>query len=152
MASIRWCIKQKNGIKLIEPNINLCGDYLETAQETLSLMRIVKGRSKVWLATMKYYCEYFAVYSMLMRLGIKCEIHDCTIMLSGFLEEQELLPKGTRVILEEDRQLRLDNQYYLKNHEIHVDHSALNEFVLAIKDLALRASESDIMLVRSQLK
>lgn len=36
----------------------------------------IKNKSNMWISTTKYYCEYFAVYSLLMKLGIKSEIHD----------------------------------------------------------------------------
>jgi len=79
MASINWCKKQEKGIRIVEPNINLSEDYIRSAEETLVLLKDVKDKSNMWAATMKYYCEYFAVYSLLIRIGLKCEIHDCTI-------------------------------------------------------------------------
>lgn len=103
------------GIKFIEPNENLAKEYEQTADETLEILRAIQNKSKVWLATTKYYCEYFSLYSLLMKIGIKCEIHDCTLMLCGFLEEENILPKGYTQILQQDKQLRIDNQYYLKN-------------------------------------
>lgn len=75
MASISWCKRQHKGIRLIEPNDNLFQEYIQTAEETLDVLRSIKGKSKVWMATTKYYCEYFAFYSMLMKIGVKCEIH-----------------------------------------------------------------------------
>ena len=70
MATIRWCKNQNRGIRLIEPNDNLFREYIETAEETLDVLKSIKGKSKVWLATTKYYCEYFAIYSLLMKIGI----------------------------------------------------------------------------------
>jgi len=75
-VNLNWCKKQEKGISLVEPNTNLSEDYLKSAQETLLLLKDVHNKSNMWAATMKYYCEYFAVYSLLIRMGIKCEIHD----------------------------------------------------------------------------
>ncbi len=33
----------------------------------------------MWLATQKYYTEYLAAYSLLMKIGIKSEIHKSLI-------------------------------------------------------------------------
>lgn len=92
MKKINWCKKQKGGIQIQEPNDNLSKEYFENAEESLKVLRSIKEtKSNMWLATTKYYIEYFAVYSVLMKLGIKCEIHDCTISLLEFLEEQGIL-------------------------------------------------------------
>src|SRR3989344_203842 len=35
MAKINWCINQKDGIKLVEPNSNLAEAYLKKAEDSL---------------------------------------------------------------------------------------------------------------------
>src|SRR3989344_6965423 len=110
MVEIKWCKNQKNGIKLVQPNENLFNEYIKTAEETLEVLRSIKDKSKVWLAATKYYCEYFALYSLLMRIGIKSEIHECTIALCKLLEKEKIIPEGYTNIISEDKQLRIDNQ------------------------------------------
>jgi len=78
---LKWCFEQKRGIKLIKPNENLAKEYIRSAEETLLILKDIEGKSNMWLATTRYYCEYFIVYALLMKLGIKSEIHDCTIMI-----------------------------------------------------------------------
>ena len=122
MNKISWCKKQEKGIKLVEPNDNLSMEYYQNAEESLKVLRSIYGtRSNMWLATTKYYIEYFAVYSILMKLGIKCEIHDCTIALTKFLEDEDIIEKGITKILWDDKELRIDNQYYLKNKPVNID-------------------------------
>ncbi len=135
MNKISWCKKQKKDIKIIEPNDNLSQEYYENAEESFRVLRsITKTKSKIWLATTKYYIEYFAVYSILMKLGIKCEMHDYTIALTKFLEEEEIIRLGTAKILEKDKELRIDNQYYLKNKPVNINFEKLSEFLLSIKE------------------
>ncbi|MFH2028442.1 MAG: hypothetical protein ABIJ08_04850 [Nanoarchaeota archaeon] len=115
MKKISWCKDQKRGVKLIEPNDNLSNDYFQTAEDSFRVLRNIKEtKSNIWLATTKYYIEYFAVYSVLMKIGIKCEIHDCTVSLAEFLEKQGIFKSGLSKILEKDKELRIDDQYYLK--------------------------------------
>ena len=38
MASLKWCCKQKDGIKLVEPNDNLAKGYLKMAEKSLGTM------------------------------------------------------------------------------------------------------------------
>src|SRR3989338_11135681 len=116
MGKISWCKKQSKGIKLVNPSDNLSEEYYKNAEESLRVLRNIQGtESNMWLATTKYYVEYFAVYSILMKIGIKSEIHDCTIALVEFLEEEGVIESGTSTMLEKDKDLRIDNQYYLKN-------------------------------------
>lgn len=150
--TIEWCKCQKRGIKLTEPNDNLAKEYIQTAEETLDVLRKIKGQSKVWLATTKYYCEYFAFYSFLMKLGVKCEIHDCTVEVCRLLEKNEVIPQGYAKILEDDKQLRIDNQYYLKNRDVDVDYDKLVEFVLAMKNLSLTITADEIERAREIIK
>src|SRR3989344_7937979 len=124
MNKISWCKNQKSGIKLIEPNDNLSEEYYQNAEESLKVLRSInETKSNMWLATTKYYIEYFAVYSILMKIGIKCEIHDCTIALVTLLEEERIIPEGFADILSADKELRIDNQYYLKNKPVAIDFS-----------------------------
>ena len=152
MATIKWCKNQKKGIKLIEPNDNLFEEYIQTAQESLDVLRGIQGKSKVWLATTKYYCEYFAFYALLMKAGIKCEIHDCTIALCYILEEVGIVPEGYASILEQDKQLRIDNQYYLKNRDVPLDYDKVVQFVLNIKNVGLKLTASQIEKIRNKIR
>lgn len=56
---LKWCCKQKYGLKLDNPNDNIAREYLQSAEETLLILQEIKGKSNMWLATTKYYCEYF---------------------------------------------------------------------------------------------
>ena len=127
MVDLSWCKKKKEGIKLIEPNDNLCQDYLKSSEETLSILKDIENKSNMWLATTKYYCEYFSIYALLMKFGIKSEIHECTIEVCRFLEERGVIPIGFTKRLEEDKGLRIDNQYYLKNRKVFLDFNELRD-------------------------
>ena len=151
MATIKWCKNQKNGIRLVEPNENLFQEYIRTSEETLEVLKSIKGKSKVWLSAAKYYCEYFAVYALLMRIGIKCEIHECTIALCQLLENERIIPQGYTSILQEDKQLRIDNQYYLKNRDVPMDYGKMVEFVITLKNAGIKLGEDKIAELRKKL-
>jgi len=152
MVTLDWCGRQARGLTLIEPNENLAQEYLRNAEETLGLLGQVEGRSRMWLATMKYYCEYFAFYALMMRLGVKSEIHDCTIAVARLLEAEAVLPKGSAARLAEDKQLRIDNQYYLKNRDVELDHDSLARFVLEMKRLVTTLTDERIATLRHRLE
>ncbi len=58
MDQIKWCLKQKKGIELIEPNNNLREAYLIKAEEALETLRTTK--SKDWKLITAYYAIYKA--------------------------------------------------------------------------------------------
>ena len=128
-SKMKWCKNQKQGIEIIEPNNNLAKEYLKSANETLELLRIVSGRSNMWAATMKYYFEYFLAW----------------------LESKEVL-KNLSKFLEKDKQLRIENQYYLKNIKEEIDFDKLTELYLYIKDIIERLDEERIQELIKKLK
>jgi len=152
MKKIDWCKKQERGIKIQEPNDNLSKEYFENSEESLKVLKSIRDtKSNMWLATTKYYIEYFGVYSVLMKLGIKCEIHDCTIALVGFLEDFGIFEKNTYKILEEDKELRIDNQYYLKNKPVNIDFDELSIFLLSIRKSLDNLNSNKIKEIRDKI-
>ncbi|MBU0979618.1 MAG: hypothetical protein KJ709_02335 [Nanoarchaeota archaeon] len=110
MDQIKWCMQQKKGIELVEPSNNLHEAYLIKAEEALDTLR--SSKSKDWQLTTAYYTIYHGIYSLLMKIGIKCEIHSCTIeftkrFLNKYfsIDDLELLDKAFSA--------RIDAQYYV---------------------------------------
>jgi len=64
-------------LRLIEPNSNLAKAYIKKSEEALESMRV--NIVKDWRISTAYYTLYFSLYSVLTKIGIKCEIHSCTI-------------------------------------------------------------------------
>jgi uncharacterized protein (UPF0332 family) len=150
-GKIKWCLCQKKGLKVDKPNQNLADEYIKSSEETLSILNDIKDKSNMWLATTKYYSEYFAVYALLQRIGIKCEIHECTIEVCKLLEQQNIIPKGYAKILEDDKELRIDNQYYLKNRHVDLKVSELRNFVLTLKNKITTITYDEIELIKKEI-
>ena len=110
MEKIDWCLKQKNGIELVEPNEDLSKAYLKKAEDSLRASVALKD-NKDWEISSAYYAQYFGLYAILMKIGIKCEIHSCTIIfMKEYLydyftqEEMEFISKSQKA--------RNNMQYY----------------------------------------
>lgn len=145
-----WCKKQ--GLKLIEPNDNLAEEYYKNAEETLRVTNLIKNSgSNMWLATQKYYTEYLAAYALLMKIGIKTEIHSCTIEVIKILEKQKLIGFELSKILEYDKELRIDNQYYLKNRPVEFNPKKLATLLLDIKTILDSLTTKDIAHIRKMI-
>jgi len=148
MADIEWC--RKKGLKLIEPNSNLAEEYYRNAEETLKVTNLIKDSgSNMWLATQKYYTEYLAAYALLMRIGIKTEIHSCTIKIIELLQEKDIIDFNYADMLKDDKELRIDNQYYLKNRPVDLDSNKLAQLLLKIRHILDTIAEKKIDEIRN---
>ena len=136
-------------MKLIESNNNLAEEYYKNAEETLRVTNLIKNSgSNMWLATQKYYTEYLAAYSLLMKIGIKSEIHSCTIEIIQLLEKEKIIDFDFSKTLEEDKELRIDNQYYLKNRPVDFDSKKIAGILLKIRAILDKISEIQINKIR----
>ncbi len=152
MASLEWCKNQKDGLQLAEPSENIAEDYLQNAEESLRvLQRVMENGSRIWTATVKYYIEYFCVSAVLARLGISSEIHDCTIEAVEFLEDQDVIDEGVSTRLKKSKELRIENQYNLKNRPVDVDIDELRELMLDMKEVKDNLTKRKVNEIRSKL-
>ena len=151
MVKINWCKRKRAGFTLVSPNKNLQKAYLYKASDALETSRIVP--SIEWKIASSYYCMYFSLYSLLMRIGVKSEIHSCTIefakqFLNQIFDEMEIS------LLEKAFNLRNDSQYY-------VDRKLLEEEVEAvlraaplmyIKCKQLHITETEVEGIRTEFE
>ena len=79
MVSLNWCCRQKDGIKIVEPNDNLAFGYLKMAEEALGTMNREKNYNFLFAISACYYSMYYSLYAVLRKIGVKCEIHSCTL-------------------------------------------------------------------------
>ena len=110
MGTIQWCAGKKGGLQLIEPNENLAEAYLKKAEEALESMRI--NTLKDWKISTAYYTIYFSLYALLMKVGVKCEIHACTIAFAKRFFAEYFTAKEVEFV-EDSLQARIDAQYYV---------------------------------------
>jgi len=100
-----WCFELKDGLKIVEPNERLSISYLEQAKS--SLLRAEKDledKDLLWATVAIYYAEYYALYSFLQKIGIKCENHTCSILAVTFL-----LGKDKTKVINQHKEKRMPN-------------------------------------------
>ncbi len=147
---LQWCFKLKDGLRIVEPNDRLSKAYLEQAKS--SLLRAEKDlndKDLLWATVAIYYAEYYALYSFLQRIGVKCENHTCSILAVTLLLGEE----KTKTI-NEHKGKRIDAQYYMKvDQEIKV-RMMLQEakiFVSNFDELVSNLSEKNIDQYRDKI-
>ena len=153
MEKIKWCLKVKNGIESVEPNDNLAHAYIKKAEESLEAMRLTKG-SRDWHVSTAYYTMYFSLYSILIKIGIKCEIHSCTLevmktLLPAYFNEEEYK------FLNKSLQSRIDAQYYVNrtvaDEQLENMTKRAPKFLVKCKDILFKLTESEIRDIRDKI-
>ena len=153
MDKIKWCAGKKEGLSLIEPNSNLAEAYVKKAEEALESMRV--NIIKDWKISTAYYTLYFSLYSILTKIGIKCEIHSCTIeftkrFLKEFFSEEEL------DFVEDSLKARIDSQYYIDRTVLDEQYIKMikktPEFLIKCKSILIKLNEKKINNIRMEFK
>jgi uncharacterized protein (UPF0332 family) len=154
MEKIKWCMQLKNGIVVVDPNDNLCKAYAEKAENALKAAVVLQG-NKEWQISSYYYAMYFGLYSIMMKIGVKCENHSCSIsFMREFLSNRFLTTEPD--FLMKSMHARVDVQYY-SNRQIEdkfyqelVAKSA--KFVVKCKEIANSLKQAEIDNIRKRVE
>ena len=148
--TLKWCFRIKDGLKIAEPNERLSRSYLEQAKS--SLLRAEKDlndKDFLWATVAIYYAGYYALYSFLQRIGIKCENHACSILAVGSILGEERV-----VTINQHKNKRIDAQYYMKvDQEIKIK-LMLQEakfFVVGFDELVSNLSQKEMTEHRDKI-
>ena len=153
MDKIKWCAGKREGLSLIEPNSNLAEAYIKKAEESLESIRV--NVIKDWKISTAYYTLYFSLYSVLIKIGIKCEIHSCTIafakrFLREFFSEEDL------DFTEDSLKARIDSQYYIDRTVPDEQYNKMvknaPEFLVKCKSILIKLNEKKINEVRKEFQ
>lgn len=147
---LSWCFKLKDGLKIVEPNERLSKSYLEQAKSTLlRAEKDLNDKDFLWATVAIYYAEYYALYSFLQEIGVKCENHACSILAVTYLLGED----KTRTI-NQHKGKRIDAQYYIKvDQEIKI-RNMLQEaklFVANFDEIVSNLSEREIKEYRTKI-
>ncbi|MAG15493.1 hypothetical protein CMO88_00355 [Candidatus Woesearchaeota archaeon] len=148
--TLKWCFKIKNGLKAVEPNERLSKSYLEEAKS--SLARAEKDFQEgdlLWASVVIYYSDYYALYSFLQRIGLKCENHACSISAVKYLLGEE----KTKII-NEHKDKRIDAQYYMKigkEEEIEEMLKEAKEFVSMFDGIVSDINDEEVQAYRDAM-
>ena len=144
MDQIKWCLNQKKGIEIVEPSDNLRDAYLVKAEDALDTLKTSKSRD--WQLTTAYYTIYNSIYSLLMKIGIKCEIHSCTIKFTKRYLKDHFTPEDFELI-DKAFSARIDSQYYVNREVPNQNYDLIMKktpaFLVKCKNIVLEQKEID---------
>lgn len=152
-----YCFKKLSGLKLDIPNDNLVEVYKRKSKSALNMLNSAKEKQEnEWILDTAYYAKYFIVYALFMKVGIKSEIHDCTIFaLKRLFVTVGIIDEDIYKELEKSRELRVDALYYdkdLNKEQIIQNADVTPEFCLKVESILERISREDINNIREEFK
>jgi len=108
-----------------------------------------EDKDLLWTTVAIYYAEYYAIYSFLQKIGIKCENHSCSILAVGFL-----LGKDKIRVIDEHKDKRIDAQYYIKvdqENKIKAMLAEAQNFISSFDELVSNISDKEIKEYRDKI-
>jgi len=148
---LTWCLRLKDGLRIVEPSERLAKSYLEEAKASLERAeKNFKDGDLLWTTVVIYYAEYYALYSFLQRLGIKCENHFCSI-----LAVSQLIGEDKTATINRHKDKRIDAQYYIKVDKHEQVSQMLQEakfFVSLFDEIVSNTTDQDAHTHRDTLK
>lgn len=154
MANIKWCCRQKAGIKMVEPNDNLSLGYVKMAENALGTMSRERSHNLTFAISACYYSMYYSLYAVLMKLGVKCEIHACTLefmkLLAKFYSNEDMKIIKKAFDLRETAQYYVDKIIRKEDSDFIMTQAPL--FISKSKEVLAKINEEDIKEIRREIK
>jgi uncharacterized protein (UPF0332 family) len=150
-----FCFKKAGGLKLVNPNERLVEVYNKKSMSALNMLESAKEKQEdEWILDTSYYAKYFIVYALFMKVGIKSEIHDCTIFaLKSLFIEEGIVDDDIYEELEKSKDLRVGALYYDKDfgrEEILKRAKTAPDFCLKVESILDKITKEDIERVRKK--
>ena len=155
MASLKWCCNQKDGIKFIEPNDNLAFGYLKMAENSIGTMNRERNLNLMFSISACYYSMYYALYAVMMKLGIKCEIHSCALefmksILGKFYSGEDMKTIKKAFDARQVVQYYVDKIVSKDDSDFIMSKAPL--FFNKSKEILSRINETDVKEIREKIK
>ena len=151
IKKLKWCFKIKDGLQIVEPNERLSESYLEEAKSSLARAeKNFQDGDLLWATVVIYYAEYYALYSFLQRIGVKCENHSCSILSVTYLLGEEKVKT-----INEHKGKRIDAQYYMKigkQEQVETMLKEAKEFISIFDETVSNINENEIRFYRDKIK
>ncbi|MBU1975705.1 MAG: hypothetical protein KKG59_04850 [Nanoarchaeota archaeon] len=115
MDKIKWCLEINKGLLISEPNEDLANAYLQKAKTAITAATRLKGIPD-WQITCIYYSMYFSVYSILQKIGVNSQNHECTIEFAKRCLS-DIFKKSEIQTIKKCMSARIESQYYTPSRE-----------------------------------
>ena len=152
-----FCYKKAGGLNLVNPNEILVRVYRRKSRSALNILDSAKEKQEYdWILDASYYAKYFIIYALFMKVGIKSEIHDCTLFgLKSLFADEGIISEDIYKELKKSKELRVGALYYDKDfgkEEILMRAKAAPDFCLKVDSIVDNISKENIERVRKKFE
>lgn len=139
---------------MVEPNDNLSFGYIKMAENALGTMNRERNHNLAFAISACYYSMYYSLYAVLMKLGVKCEIHACTLefmkLLTKFYSKDDMKTIKKAFDLRETAQYYVDKIIRKEDSDFIMAQAPL--FISKSKEVLAKINEEDIKEIRGEIK
>lgn len=143
----------KKWARIIDPNDNLSYAYLQKARHDLVVLRSISSEDTEWKATVAYYARYHVLTALLLRVGVECKNHNCSLMIAESLFSNVISSDLLKEVKEAKRQ-RIDLQYYtdrvIEKEEFEQNIKNVDGFVGKLQQIIESLIREDIDRIRKR--
>jgi uncharacterized protein (UPF0332 family) len=154
-VKLKNCLSwKKPPIKIALPSPQLADSFDAKSRNAIRTMDMLRRDGNTeWTLDTSYYARYFAVYSILAKLGVQCNDHQCTIALFAYLFRDKNL-KTLVDELDRSRRHRVEAQYYPLVKVFDLDEIAqeTKNFVLSVQELVDSLDSGQLRELRAQVE
>lgn len=153
-VNINWCLKNKDGIRLVSANDNLAQSYIKMAENAIGTMNRERNYNLQFAISACYYSMYYSLYAVLMKIGVKCEIHSCTLEFMNIFLKNYYSVDDIKII---NRAMRTREiaQYYadkiVSKEDMDIIMTQAPLFINKSKDILSKLNQQDIEKIRDEL-
>lgn len=125
------------------------------AEKAIGTMTREKDLNLQFAISACYYSMYYSLYAILMKIGIKCEIHSCTLefmqkLLTDFYSQEDI------DLIKTAFKTRNTSQYYvdkiISKQDIGLIFSKAQTFLDKSKDILSKINEQNIKDIKAELE
>ena len=125
------------------------------AENSLGTMNREKNYNLTFAISACYYSMYYSLYTVLMKLGIKCEIHSCTLefmkfALSDFYSKEDIKTVNKAFDLRNLEQYYVDKIIDKKDSDFIIEQAPL--FFSKSKEVLSRINENNMKIIRKKIE
>jgi len=125
------------------------------AENALGTMNREKNYNLMFAISACYYSMYYSLYAILMRIGIKCEIHMCTlefmkVMLSNLYSNEEIKTIKKAFDARNIAQYYVDKVVSKEDSDFIIAQAPL--FLSKSKEILAKLNEKEIGEIRKRIK
>lgn len=141
--------------RTIEPNDTLAYAYLQKSRHDLVVLRSISEEDTEWKSTVAYYARYHILTALLLKIGMECKNHNCSLKLAEYLFQDMITINQFKEIKEAKKQ-RINLQYYtdrtVEKEEFEHNMKSVDDFVDKIQQIIESITREDIEKIRKKIE